>query len=85
MLPKHIRHGVKEYIEKGFIPGGFLQAVICNDLSGAFQRADSTNTERMKDIVQFFHWWVPAPVWGSKEKMEAHAKAKQEEREARDN
>lgn len=72
-LPSHIRSGVQVYIETGRLPGDFLQAVICNDLSRAFGHADEINRDRLYDIVGFFHNEAPGPCWGSLEKMHAWA------------
>jgi hypothetical protein len=69
-LPHHIAGGVRRYIESGEDVGGFLRAVICNDLRQAFGRADSTNRARMYDIVQFFWHEAPAPCWGSPQSLE---------------
>ena len=73
LLLAHIRSGIQVYIERGVIPGHFLQAVICNDLSRAFGQADEINRERLHDIVRFFHNEAPGPCWGSREKMHAWA------------
>ena len=69
LLPEHIRRGVKNYIERGIIPGDFLQAVICNNLKESFNRADDINITRMLDIVDFFYNEAPFLCWGSEEKM----------------
>jgi len=68
-LPQHIRGGMKRYVEEHVLPGNFLQAVICNDLTEAFIRADDINIEKMFEIVGFMYWEVPRMCWGSKEKM----------------
>ena len=70
-LPAHIRTAVQTYIETGKIPGDFLRAVICNDLSQSFARADPVSRERLFDIVQFFHNEAPNKCWGSSQKMTA--------------
>ena len=70
-LPELLRGGMQRYIEKGIIPGDFLQAVICNDLKESFGRADEGNIARMFDIVSFFYNEVPHHIWGSKERMTA--------------
>ena len=62
---------MEAYITRRLIPGGFLQAVICNDLKEAFGRADEDNTRAMKEIVSWFYNEAPSDCWGSREKMEA--------------
>jgi|15BtaG_2_1085339.scaffolds.fasta_scaffold00777_14 hypothetical protein len=56
---------VKRYIENGIMPGGFLTAVICNDLRGAIFKADTANQNAIKEWVLFFEWEAPAACWGS--------------------
>ena len=69
LLPQHIRESTKLYLEHGVIPGGFLQAVICNKLKEAYMKADDINIARMFDIVKFFYNEAPSPAWGSEENM----------------
>lgn len=69
LLPPHMVDPVRRYIEQGLHPGGFTEAVICNDLAGAFSRADSVNQDRLRNIVAFFWLYAPAECWGSKDKM----------------
>lgn len=70
LLPDHIRGSVKRYIEQGIPPGGFLSAVIRNDLAEAYDRADHINQGRLGDVVQFFHSEAPSLCWGSQEKLD---------------
>ena len=81
MLPNHMVLGVKGYIEDGTPPGDFLTAVICNDLTEAFARADETNIARMFDIVSFFYSEAPLACWKTKEKMDFWIKAHREAKE----
>jgi hypothetical protein len=76
MLPEGLRAGMRRYIEHGILPGGFLQAVLRNDLKEATLRADDTNLLAMRDIVLFMHAEAPSGCWGSREKVEAWAKAR---------
>jgi hypothetical protein len=77
LLPEHIREGVRLYIEDHIPPGDFLTAVIQNNLTQSFARADHINSERMFDIVRrmfdivrFFYTEAPSQCWGSKEQMD---------------
>jgi len=70
-IPDYMTDGIVRYLENGIEPGGFLSAVICNDLRGAFGRADETNARLIGEYVRFFYNEVPSPAWGSPEKMEA--------------
>jgi hypothetical protein len=70
-VPAYMHEGIVMYVEKGVLPGAFLQAVICNDLKAACMNADDTNIELLLAYVCFFYNFTPSPCWGSKEKMEA--------------
>ena len=71
MIPvEYMKGAVQRYIEQGISPGGFLTAVICNNLSEGLIRADENNGAKLKEWVQWFYSEAPSPCWGSKEKME---------------
>ena len=70
-LPEHIRPGFQEYIEHRIQPGGFIMAVLCNNLVESFGRADEINQGRLFDIVSFLYNEAPSICWGSQEKVEA--------------
>ncbi len=65
LLPEHMRDGTKLYIEQGIPPGGFLTAVIENDLVEACGRADHINKRKLTDIVSWFYNVAPSNCWGS--------------------
>lgn len=65
-IPEHCRKGLKDYIENGVETGGFLRAVIENNLVEAFNRADLTNQERLRDYAWFLYNHAPVSSWGSK-------------------
>lgn len=67
-----VRHnipGLKMYLEKGILPGDFLQAVICDKLHKAVMYADSDNLRNLPDIVSWFNNYVPHLAFGSEENM----------------
>lgn len=64
-IPSHLMGAIDRYIEHGLPPGGFLTAVITNDLAGAFNRADNLSKEYLEDIVTYFWNYTPARCWGS--------------------
>ena len=70
-LPTNLQDGMQRYIENGFQTGHFLKAVLSNDLFGAVSRADNQNIKLIPDIVRWMHWEIPAPAWGSQEKVKA--------------
>lgn len=69
-LPEHMKHGAKLYIEKGIAPGGFLTAVLENNLKEAVTRADDTNFECIYDWVMWVIWDIPALAHGSKDAVD---------------
>jgi len=69
LLPEHIRDAMQRYIESRIPPGGFLTAVLNNDLAGAFARADHINRMHLYDIVRFLYNEAPSTCWGSPERV----------------
>jgi hypothetical protein len=70
-IPEHMMEAIRRYIDHGIEPGGFLTAVICNDLKEAVGRADAQNVRLLVDYVRFFYNDAPSPCWGSPETMRA--------------
>lgn len=79
ILPEHMQGGMKRYIEDGIPPGGFLYAVLCNDLMGAVRKADDINQHRLIDYARFLYNEAPSNCYGSPQKVEAWIDAKQNE------
>lgn len=48
-------------------PGGFVTAVLENNLKEAFVRADDYNLDSMKAIVTYCYSRLPSTCWGSAE------------------
>ena len=72
-LPEHMQAGARLWIEQGIYPGGFMLAVMENDLVEAVGRADETNRERLPDFVSFFYNEAPRACWRTRENIEAWA------------
>lgn len=70
-LPEHMREGARDYVEKGEKPGGFLRAVLSNDLVEAFGYADATNYASMHLWARWLFNEAPADCWGSPAKVKA--------------
>jgi hypothetical protein len=66
-LPEHMRDSMERYITHGILPGGFMEAVLTNDLKGAVCKADYINRGRLVDIVTFVVNYIPASSQGSAE------------------
>lgn len=62
---------LQRYLDSGIMPGGFLTAVLENNLSESFGRADSFNTANMKDICGYIYNHFPSIAWGSRERVAA--------------
>lgn len=76
-LPDHMRQGVRDYIEYGLPPGGFLGAVLSNQLAEAFARADSINRAAMGDWAAWLWDEAPNECWGSPATVNAWCEARQ--------
>jgi len=61
---------MQRYIERGILPGGFLTAVLENNLVLAAMRADNTNRHRLLDFAEFLYSEAPSICWGSRERVE---------------
>ena len=50
-------------------PGGFLTAVLSNDLFDAYGRADEFSKADMDTIVKFVYNRLPGDCWGTRERV----------------
>jgi hypothetical protein len=66
-LPEHCHAGFADYVLQGVEPGGFLYALLTNDLRRTFERADGRNVHRILDYVKFLYSDCPARCWGSEQ------------------
>lgn len=57
------------YIGLGVPLGGFLTAVVENNLSEAVGQADSQNAPLLRDYVMYLYNECPSMCWGSREKV----------------
>lgn len=65
------------YVERGLPPGGFLEAVICNDFQGACGRADWHNIRNLPAFAAYFYKETPSACNGSVEAYHAWLLSKQ--------
>ena len=76
---------LRRYVDHGVPVGGFLEAVISNDLFGAMGRADDSSRANLFAICSFVYNDMPGVCWGSPAKVTAWLNAKRAERQhARD-
>lgn len=69
MIPAHTKAALDRYVNDRILPGGFLTAVLTNDLFGAVGYADSTNLAALPDIVRYVYNELPSGCWGSRDVM----------------
>ena len=65
-IPPLILRGLERYRDERTPVGGFLTAVLENNLSEAVGTADQHSYAALREIVQWVYWEMPAPAWGSK-------------------
>ncbi len=75
------RETILRYVEHRVPTGGFVQAVLSNDLREAIGRADAENLEDLVEIVRFCYWEIPGPCWGSPEAVREWLAGRVEESE----
>jgi len=73
-VPEVARLTMQNYAAHGWKPGDFIRAVLANNLTEAFGRADDINTAHMKEIVWFAYNHLPYQSRGSSEKVAAWIK-----------
>lgn len=68
-IPRSTKESLDRYVQHKIPTGGFLQAVLSNDLFSAMAKADSESSEALKHIVMYIYNELPSECWGSKEKV----------------
>jgi len=71
LIPEHTRDGLRRWVFEGVPPGGFLTAMLTNDLQGAVGKADLENIKAIPQIAMFLYNRTPAQCFGTREKMDA--------------
>ena len=70
MITEEIKESLKRYVENKIPTGGFLRAVLANDLFEAVGRADAVNRHILFDICSYIYNDIPSSCWGSYEKVD---------------
>ncbi len=65
----YMRGAIERYIERGIKPGGFLTALLTNDLMDAVVRADDDNSHAIRSWVIWLHNYAPRGCYGSPENV----------------
>ena len=68
-IPAHTQEALTNYVEHKRYPGGFLTAVLTNNLMGAVSKADNQNIAALPLIAKYVYNHLPATSWGSEEKL----------------
>lgn len=68
-VPEGMHQTMVDYIINRIPPGGFLTAVLSNDLMEAFGRADEENRATMYAWCMVIYNDIPSGAWGSREKV----------------
>ncbi len=75
IIKPSILEGIASYVARGIPPGGFLRAVLENDLMEAAARADDENLAALGQIARYVYFNVPERMYGNREKVAAWIKA----------
>lgn len=67
VLPPHMQRSLDAYIRYGRPVGGFLKAVISNDLVQAAALADGVNVRQLPAFAAYLWNEAPRACWGSAE------------------
>lgn len=82
LCPTHLRESIDAYVADGRPTGGFLRAVLENDLVGAVTRADAINIALLPHIVMYVANHVPTAATGNPQRVEAWIERCRRKREA---
>ena len=64
-IPEHMVEAIYNYVELGIPPGGFLTAVLSNDLMGALGKADDQNMVSLPAWGRLLYNHIPGAAYGS--------------------
>ena len=68
-IPPDVRLALDSYAKDRRPPGGFLTAVLENNLARSLARADDESYKMLAEIVRYMVWEIPGECWGSREKV----------------
>jgi len=73
-LPHHCVKALINYIYRGRSVGGFLTAVLRNDLFEACSSADDKNLPYVSNYSSFLYNYTPSNCWGNVDRVKAWMK-----------
>lgn len=65
MIPPATQYAIDHYVESHQVLGGFIHAVLANDLERAALLADKDNAPALAEIALYCRNEIPAACWGS--------------------
>lgn len=71
LIPDRFKLGLDQYVTKCQPVGGFLTAVLSNDLTASVMRADSDALLALPNIVAYCYNYLPCNCWGSRKEVDA--------------
>jgi len=74
IIPELTQGALKRYVENKIATGGFLRAVLRNDLFGAMSKADESNRAALHAICMYVYNEMPGNCWGTAEIIDAWLK-----------
>ena len=77
MIKARTLHAIHQYVDHKVPTGGFLEAVLSNDLAGAVGKADLENGRALAEIVKYVYNEIPADCWGSRDAYVSWLKPKE--------
>ena len=70
MIPPTLLEGLVRYRDNRIATGGFLRAVLANDLSDAVFRADDESLGAIGQLVRWIREELPVEAWGTRERVD---------------
>lgn len=70
VFPKYTRAALDSYVKDKIPTGGFLYAVLTNNLFEAIGRADENNRKALFEICNYIYNEMPSDCWGNKENVD---------------
>ena len=71
LIPDRVMNNLLQYVEGNEAPGGFLFAVLSNNLFEAIGRADNEMQPLIPLLVKFISWKIPYGCHGSPDIVKA--------------
>jgi hypothetical protein len=83
LIPDRVMNNLLQYVEGNEAPGGFLFAVLSNNLFESIGRADNEMQPLIPLLVKFISWKIPYGCHGSPDIVKAWMEKKYKEKTER--